>query len=206
MFKLENEELIQESKIYSGRVECLTLKIKDDFVLYGDLMNSLTVLRYNPTEQQFEEVKILTTIIDVHPIVLQIAHDVHPQWTTTCEFIDDDTFLSAEDSGNLISCHKNSSSTKEQERNILNQLGLYHLGEQINTFQHGKNLLSPHPSYLSNPSRLSCNTTKHRIHHIIRNMHSNGWNFWLYWSLSSIITGIVSITDVIAIGLGRSYS
>lgn len=58
MFKLENEELIQESKTYSGRVECLILKIKDDFILYGDLMNSLTVLRYNTAEQQFEEVNI----------------------------------------------------------------------------------------------------------------------------------------------------
>jgi DNA damage-binding protein 1 len=111
-----------ESKPYVGRVECLTLKIKDDFVLYGDLMQSLTVLRFNYELFKFEE----------------IAHDVQPQWTTSCEFIDDDTFLSSEDGGNLISCHKNSTSTKEQERHILNKLGLYHLGEQINIFRHGK--------------------------------------------------------------------
>jgi DNA damage-binding protein 1 len=71
-------------------------------------------------------------------ICIQIAHDAHLQWTTACEFIDDDTFICSEDGGNLISCHKNSGSTKEQERNILNELGLYHLGEQINVFQHGK--------------------------------------------------------------------
>ena len=57
MYKFENDELIQESKTYNGRVECLRLKIKDDFILYGDLMNSLTVLRYHTTEERFEEVK-----------------------------------------------------------------------------------------------------------------------------------------------------
>jgi hypothetical protein len=33
------------------------LKIKDDFILYGDLMNSLTILRYNTDENKFEEVE-----------------------------------------------------------------------------------------------------------------------------------------------------
>ena len=69
---------------------------------------------------------------------IQIAHDVHPQWTTACEFFDDDTFICAEDGGNLISCHKDSGSTKENERNILKELGLWHLGENINVFRHGK--------------------------------------------------------------------
>ncbi|CAF4245853.1 unnamed protein product, partial [Rotaria sp. Silwood2] len=116
---LENHELIQLSKISTDFVECLELKVKDDFILTGDLMRSLTIFRYNVDENKFEN----------------IAHDPHPQWTKACEFIDDDTFICAEDGGNLISCHKNSGSTKEQERNILNELGLYHLGEEINLFR-----------------------------------------------------------------------
>lgn len=43
----------------------------------------------------------------------------------------------AEDGGNLISCHKDSGSTKETERNVLKELGLCHLGEIINVFRHG---------------------------------------------------------------------
>jgi len=74
-------------------------------------------------------------------LFIKIAHDAHVQWTTACEFIDDDTFICSEDGGNLISCHKNSDSTKEQERNILNELGLYHLGEHINVFQRGKYII-----------------------------------------------------------------
>jgi len=57
LYKFENQELIQQSKAYPGRVECLKLKIKDDFILYGDLMNSLTILRYNTDENKFEEVE-----------------------------------------------------------------------------------------------------------------------------------------------------
>ncbi|CAF4678102.1 unnamed protein product, partial [Rotaria magnacalcarata] len=44
-------------------------------------MKSLTVLRYNADEKKFEN----------------IANDPRPQWTKACEFIDDDTFLCAED-------------------------------------------------------------------------------------------------------------
>jgi len=56
LYKFENNELIQQSKTYNGRVECLSLKIKDDFILYGDIMNSLAVLRYNTSDNKFEEV------------------------------------------------------------------------------------------------------------------------------------------------------
>ncbi|CAF3432385.1 unnamed protein product [Rotaria sp. Silwood1] len=120
-FSLENHELIQLSQTSTESVECLELKVKDDFILTGDLMRSLTIFRYNIDENKFEN----------------IAHDPHPQWTIACEFIDDDAFVCAEDGGNLISCHKNSGSTKEQERNILNELGSYHVGEEINLFRRG---------------------------------------------------------------------
>ncbi|CAF4702782.1 unnamed protein product, partial [Rotaria sp. Silwood2] len=121
LYKLSSQthELTQLTQ-YLGHIDCLQVKIKDDFVLFNDLMKSITVLRYNVDDGKFEE----------------IAHDVHPQWSTACEFFDDDTFICAEDGGNLISCHKDSGSTKENERNILKELGLCHLGENINVFRH----------------------------------------------------------------------
>lgn len=42
---------------YLGHIDCLQLKIKDDFVLFHDLMKSLTVLRYSVDDGKFEEVK-----------------------------------------------------------------------------------------------------------------------------------------------------
>ncbi|CAF1046921.1 unnamed protein product [Rotaria sordida] len=119
-FSPQTHELTQLTQ-YLGHIDCLQVKIKDDFVLFNDLMKSITVLRYNVDDGKFEE----------------IAHDVSPQWSTACEFFDDDTFICAEDGGNLISCHKDSGSTKENERNILKELGLCHLGENINVFRHG---------------------------------------------------------------------
>lgn len=122
LYKLspQTHELIQLTQ-YLGHIDCLQVKVKDDFILFNDLMKSLTILRFNTNEGKFEE----------------IAHDVLPQWTTACEFFDDDTFICAEDGGNLISCHKDSGSAKENERNVLKQLGLCYLGENINVFRHG---------------------------------------------------------------------
>ncbi|CAF0840644.1 unnamed protein product [Didymodactylos carnosus] len=119
-FSPDKQELVLTTQ-YLGHVETLQIKIKDDFVLFCDLMKSLTVLRYNLVENKFEE----------------IAHDVHPQWTMACEVIDDDTFVCSEDASNLISCHKDSGSTKESERKQLKELGFFHLGESINVFRPG---------------------------------------------------------------------
>lgn len=142
MYKLsaQNHELTQLTQ-YLGHIDCLQVKIKDDFVLFNDLMKSITILRYNVDEGKFEEVILFLykqTKKKNFCFVIQIAHDVQPQWTTACEFFDDDTFICAEDGGNLISCHKDSGSTKENERNVLRELGLCHLGENINVFRHGK--------------------------------------------------------------------
>ncbi|UJR27073.1 hypothetical protein I4U23_008375 [Adineta vaga] len=120
-YSSQKSELTQLSKSYIARVECLELKVKDDFILFNDLLGSMTVLRYKTDEHIFEE----------------IAHNVYPQLTTACQFIDDDTFICAESCGNLISYHKNSDATKELERNMLNQFGQFHLGEEINVFRHG---------------------------------------------------------------------
>jgi hypothetical protein len=42
---------------YLGHIDCLQVKFKDDFVLFNDLMKSITILRYNVDEAKFEEVK-----------------------------------------------------------------------------------------------------------------------------------------------------
>ncbi|CAF1229242.1 unnamed protein product [Adineta steineri] len=53
-FSPQNHELIQLTQ-YLGHIDCLQVKIKDDFVLFNDLMKSITVLRYNTDEGKFEE-------------------------------------------------------------------------------------------------------------------------------------------------------
>ena len=52
----QNHELDQITQ-YLGTIDCLQVKIKDDFILYNDLMKSITVLRYNVDDGKLEEVK-----------------------------------------------------------------------------------------------------------------------------------------------------
>ena len=58
-FSTENLDLVQECPAFTGHIECLQLKVKDDFVLFCDLMQSLTLLRYDANEKKFERVRIL---------------------------------------------------------------------------------------------------------------------------------------------------
>lgn len=61
-----------------------------DFILVGDLMRSITLLQHKQMEGSFEE----------------ISRDYEPKWMTSCEIIDDETFLGAENELNLFVCQK----------------------------------------------------------------------------------------------------
>ncbi|XP_070551484.1 DNA damage-binding protein 1-like [Ptychodera flava] len=126
------------------RVECshfsniiaLFLKIKGDFILVGDLMRSITLLRYKPMEGSFEE----------------IARDYNPNWMSSIEILDDDNFLGAENSFNLFTCQKDSAATTDEDRQHLQEVGLFHVGEFINVFRHGS-LVMQHPGESSTPTQ-----------------------------------------------------
>lgn len=50
------------------------------------------------------------------------ARDYHANWLTAVEVLDDDTFLAAENSFNLITLHKNADATTDEERSKLEVL------------------------------------------------------------------------------------
>jgi len=111
------------------RLECshfnhiiaLYLKTKGDFILVGDLMRSVTLLAYKSMEGSFEE----------------IAQDFNPNWMSAIEILDDDTFIGAENSYNLFTCQKDSAAATDEDRQHLQEIGLFHLGEFVNVFRHG---------------------------------------------------------------------
>ncbi|CAG0881514.1 unnamed protein product [Cyprideis torosa] len=105
-----------------NHVTALSLKAKGDFILVGDLMRSMTVLLYRSVESCLEE----------------IARDYDPKWLVAVEILDDDLFLCADNFFNLAVCQKDSSSPNEDERLHMTETGLFHLGEMINVFCHGK--------------------------------------------------------------------
>ena len=67
----------------------------------------------------------------------QISRDSNPNWMTAVEIVDDDIFLGAENSFNLFTCQKDSAATTDEDRQNLQESGLFHLGEFVNVFRHG---------------------------------------------------------------------
>ncbi|XP_069037719.1 DNA damage-binding protein 1 [Lepisosteus oculatus] len=114
------KELRTECNHYNN-IMALYLKTKGDFILVGDLMRSVLLLAYKPMEGNFEE----------------IARDFNPNWMSAVEILDDDNFLGAENAFNLFVCQKDSAATTDEERQHLQEVGVFHLGEFVNVFCHG---------------------------------------------------------------------
>uniref|UniRef100_A0A8C9RRC0 DNA damage-binding protein 1 n=1 Tax=Scleropages formosus TaxID=113540 RepID=A0A8C9RRC0_SCLFO len=118
------KELRTECNHYNN-IMALYLKTKGDFILVGDLMRSVLLLAYKPMEGNFEE----------------IARDFNPNWMSAIEILDDDNFLGAENAFNLFVCQKDSAATTDEERQHLQEVGVFHLGEFVNVFAHGSLVL-----------------------------------------------------------------
>ncbi|CAL8244014.1 unnamed protein product [Lota lota] len=118
------KELRTECNHYNN-IMALYLKNKGDFILVGDLMRSVLLLAYKPMEGNFEE----------------IARDFNPNWMSAVEILDDDNFLGAENAFNLFVCQKDSAATTDEERQHLQEVGVFHLGEFVNVFSHGSLVL-----------------------------------------------------------------
>lgn len=99
-------------------------------------MRSITLLLYKSMEGTFEE----------------ISRDSNPNWMTAVEIVDDDIFLGAENSFNLFTCQKDSAATTDEERQNLQESGLFHLGEFVNVFRHGS-LVMQHAFESSTPTQ-----------------------------------------------------
>uniref|UniRef100_A0A1I8C0G3 DNA damage-binding protein 1 n=1 Tax=Meloidogyne hapla TaxID=6305 RepID=A0A1I8C0G3_MELHA len=107
-------------------IQALYLKTKGDLVLIGDLMRSICLLSYKPTDSSFEE----------------IARDYSAEWTTSCEIVDSETFFAAETNFNIYCCKIDVNAETDEDRMRLKaknfqQIGLFYLGELVNVFYRG---------------------------------------------------------------------
>ncbi|RDD41784.1 DNA damage-binding protein 1 [Trichoplax sp. H2] len=114
-----NKELVEETSFHNN-VLALYLKTKGDFILIGDLMRSISLCAYRPMNNEIE----------------LICKNNDPNWMTAVEIIDDDSYLGGENSHNLFTCQKNSSSSEEEQKH-LPTVGVYHVGEFVNVFRQG---------------------------------------------------------------------
>lgn len=106
---------------HHGHIVALYAQTRGDFIVVGDLMKSISLLIYKPEEGAIEE----------------RARDFNANWMTAIEILDDETYLGAENSFNLFTVRKNNDAPTDEERNRLEVVGEYHLGEFVNRFRHG---------------------------------------------------------------------
>merc|ERR1712226_735372 len=114
------EELRLECSLFNN-ILALFLKTRGDFVLVGDLMRSIALFQYKTMEGSFEE----------------IARDYSPNWMLAIEVLDDDTFLGAENGGNIFVCQRDSAAGSDEDRQQMTEVGQIHIGDMINVFCHG---------------------------------------------------------------------
>uniref|UniRef100_A0A1B6IJV9 RSE1/DDB1/CPSF1 C-terminal domain-containing protein n=1 Tax=Homalodisca liturata TaxID=320908 RepID=A0A1B6IJV9_9HEMI len=136
LFEWTAEKELRLECSHFNSIIALYLKTKGDFILVGDLMRSMALLQYKTMEGCFEE----------------MARDYNPNWMTSVEILDDDTFLGAENSLNLFVCQKDSTSTSDEERQQIQEVGQFHLGDMVNVFRHGS-LVMHHIGETSTPTQ-----------------------------------------------------
>ncbi|KAG0252722.1 DNA damage-binding protein 1a [Actinomortierella ambigua] len=111
---------------HPGFVLALHVATYGDFIVVGDVMKGLTLLRYRSLEGKIEE----------------IARDSDMNWVMALEVIDDETFIGSDDASNLFTLVKNTDTMVEEEARRLEWKGCFHLGDQINRFRHGSLVMS----------------------------------------------------------------
>lgn len=101
-------------------------------IIMGDLMRSMSLFTYKSLHADFEEV----------------ARDFNSAWMTEVEILDDNTFLGAEHLYNLFVCQQDVTANNEQDRQQMQQVGMFHLGDSVNVFHPGS-IVVQHPSECS---------------------------------------------------------
>ncbi|RKP19206.1 hypothetical protein ROZALSC1DRAFT_29167, partial [Rozella allomycis CSF55] len=97
----------------SGFILIPCMETRDNLILAGDLMRSATLLQFNHAENKIEPVCI----------------DKNNHWSRCLSFIDENSFIIADDNGNIL-CKKN-------EEGNCKTIAQYHLGENINVITEG---------------------------------------------------------------------
>ncbi len=112
-----------------GHVLALHVKSKGDFILVGDLMRSMMVLRFDSVASK----------------LVVVSRDYGPSWVTAVEFLGQDSYVAADQDGNVaVFCR-----SEDAEEAKLREVACYHVGENINCMRPGRlvqvdPLLLPH--------------------------------------------------------------
>ena len=107
-----------------------------DFLFVGDLMKSLTQLRYNPAGPALEE----------------IAASSGSAWMTAVGMLDDNAAMGADGSFNLFTSVRDATAESEEDRGHLALAAEFHLGDMINVFRPGSLVMLPSAAENAEPA------------------------------------------------------
>ena len=117
----EHDQLQLESLCsYHGYIVAISVAICGAFIIVGDLMKSVSVLTYDPTQNKINEA----------------YRDYATNYMTCVEAIDEDIFLGADNTSNVFTLKR--SENLSNDNNQLEESAQYHLGDMINQFRHGE--------------------------------------------------------------------
>lgn len=116
----ENDQIsLQYLCSYHGYIVAVSVAICGAFIIVGDLMKSVSVLTYDPTENKLNEA----------------YRDYATNYMTCVEAIDEDIFLGADNASNVFTLKRSENDANDNHQ--LEENGQYHLGDMINQFRHG---------------------------------------------------------------------
>ncbi|TPX39150.1 hypothetical protein SeLEV6574_g07407 [Synchytrium endobioticum] len=105
---------------HHGHIVALYLAVHGHFLLVGDMMKSVSVLRLG-ADDALEEV----------------AKDYSTHWMTAVQMLDDETYLGGDSMYNLLAWRKRSEGVTDEDRQRLELIGEWHLADQVNRFRQG---------------------------------------------------------------------
>jgi len=114
---------------------------REQLAIVGDMVRSISVVKYYPEYETLEE----------------IARDFNQNWVTAIEMLTNDVYLGAENFQNIFALRRNPHSMSEEIRCRLDTVGIYNLGEMINKFMRGSLVMA------NNSSLSSMNIAKESI-------------------------------------------
>eukprot|EP00210_Caulerpa_lentillifera_P005156 g4928.t1 len=94
--------------------------VRSNFVIIGDLMRSISLLVFDPEKNELEI----------------RSRDTNSNWMTAVKALDDDVYLGADNSYNLLTVKKATSAVRAEEGR-LETVGQFHLGEFVNVLREG---------------------------------------------------------------------
>jgi DNA damage-binding protein 1 len=107
-----------------GHVLAVTVSVRGSMIVCGDVMQSVSVWLVSTDPVKGDALEL-------------VARDSEPNWLAAIAVLDDETFLGAENSGNLFSLRRAADAANDIDRFALEAVGEYHVGDFVNALRAG---------------------------------------------------------------------